>query len=130
MCAYLDQRKTSLHVPNCTKVWRVATRCSARYSSLLLKEHTISVGVEPVSCLDRVPVSGHYELFAAQRAHQHQQGGLRQMKVCQQRVYDAKTIAWIDKRVRLAAPGFYAICACALAGILCSALRGNLCGVL
>ena len=42
------------------------------------------------------------------------------MKVCQQRVYDAKAIAGIDKRVRLALPGLYPI----FAGSFLSKLRG------
>ena len=33
----------------------------------LLNEHAISIGVEPVLCLDRVPVSVHHEFFPAQR---------------------------------------------------------------
>ena len=70
---------------------------SATVILLSLHEHAISVGVEAVSGLDRVAVSVHDQFLAAQRAYQHQQSGLRQMKVGQQRVYDAESVAGIDE---------------------------------
>ena len=37
----------------------------------LLHEHAISIRIEPVPRVDRVPVCGHHQFFAAQRAYQH-----------------------------------------------------------
>src|SRR5271169_2320252 len=50
------------------------------------------------------------------------------MKVGQQRVYDAKAMAGIDKHVRLASTGLYAIFADALRGELCCVLQCANCG--
>jgi hypothetical protein len=45
------------------------------------------------------------------------------MKIRQQRVHDAKAIARIDKRIRLASPGLYAISAHAIRRVLRCILR-------
>ena len=49
-----------------------------------------------------------HALTASERAHQHEQSGLRQMKIGEHRAHHAELMAGIDKDIGLAAAGLYA----------------------
>ena len=49
-------------------------------------EHAVAIGEEPISGLDRMTVGGERVFSSGKRAHQHQQGRLRQVKIGEQRL--------------------------------------------
>src|ERR1700722_5120496 len=49
-------------------------------------EHAVAVGEETIPGFDRMTISGESVFSARKRAHQHQQGRLRQVKVGEQRL--------------------------------------------
>src|SRR5580704_13293030 len=68
-----------------------------------LQEHAVSVGIEPVFLLDSMAVGVHHGFFSSESAHQHQQRGLWQVEIREQRTHDPKFVAAIDKYIGLAA---------------------------
>src|SRR5579864_4626342 len=71
------------------------------------QKHAVAIGVEPVFLLDRMPVGFHDWFFSPKRAHQHEECGLRQMKICQQRRHYAEFEAGMNKYVGLAAASLH-----------------------
>jgi len=67
----------------------------------LLHQHAIPIRIKPIPLPHRVLVRPHHILFPAQRAHQHQQRRLRQMKIRQQRPHHLKFVSRINKQIRL-----------------------------
>src|SRR5258708_4107856 len=77
-------------------------------STLLNDQHTVTIRVEAIPLLDRVPVRRQHEILAAQRADQQQQARPRQVEIGQHGAGEAELEARINEQVRLAAgpPGF------------------------
>src|ERR1700689_540516 len=64
------------------------------------EKHAVAIAEKAVSFLDRVAISGQHPLAAGKGAHQHQQARLRQMKVSEQAVRDAKFITRRNEKIR------------------------------
>jgi hypothetical protein len=64
-------------------------------------------------------VGVHHEFFTPERANQHEQSRLREVKVREQSVDYAESVAGIDKNVGFAGSRFYAT----LAVVLCCQTR-------
>src|ERR1700678_1996619 len=71
-------------------------------SAILRNEHAVAVGEEAISGFDCVTVSRECVLSAGKRAYQHQQGGLGQVKIGQQRLDDVQGRAGGEEDVRRA----------------------------
>src|ERR1700692_1000671 len=80
-------------------------------ATFLLHEHAVSVRIESISRVDRMSISAHNQFLPSQCAHQHQQAGLRQVEIRQQRIHHAKPVAGINEYVCLAASSFDVIAA-------------------
>src|SRR6185312_7918319 len=73
----------------------------------LLDEHAVPVRIEPVFLFDGVAIGGQHALFAAEGTNQHQQRGLRQMKIGEQRANHPELKSGIDEQIGIAAPGLH-----------------------
>ncbi len=68
-----------------------------------LHKHAIPIGIKAVLLRYRVFVRLQHPFFPAERAHQHEQGGLRQVKIGKQRPDHSKFVSRIDENIRFAA---------------------------
>src|SRR5882762_2705616 len=68
---------------------------------LLLQKHAVSVRIETVFLRDRVPVGAKHILLATKRTYQHEQGGLRQMKIREHAPHHSEFESRIDEDIRL-----------------------------
>src|SRR5207244_12173608 len=71
--------------------------------SCLLQEHAISIAIEPVFLLDGVAVGIENGVHPSKRADQHQEAGLRQVKIGQQGSNHSELVSGVDKDVRFRA---------------------------
>ncbi len=69
----------------------------------LLHEHAIAIRIESVALGDGMTIGVEHPLLAGEGAHQHEQRGLRQMEIGEQRAHHPEFKARIDKNVSLAA---------------------------
>ena len=74
---------------------------------MLLDEHAVSIGVEPVAFSDRVLVGAQDVFFAGERAYQHQQSGLRKVEICEQGIDHFEFEPRINKNVGRSCSGKY-----------------------
>src|ERR1044071_1205986 len=89
--------------------WAVCWRCrwSRRWfgSQPLPNEHAVAVTEKPVPLAHRFTVSFQNQFPTRERAHEHQQRGLRQMEIRQQRVHHAKLERRTDEQIGTAFAG-------------------------
>src|SRR3954454_9313793 len=77
--------------------------CGAAKSGLGAKQQAgVSIGVEPVTALDRVCIGAFHALEAAERGYQHKERRTRQMKISQENIGRTKLITRRDEDIRLA----------------------------
>ena len=68
-----------------------------------MNKHRVSVAEEAVTIFDCLRVGLHHQIATGSTSgfgegtDQHQQRGLGQVKVCQQRIDDAEVVRWVDE---------------------------------
>src|SRR5262245_20610857 len=90
----LDNRENFIGIGGGCQPLSLTGHCSRITISLLpFQEHRISIAEETVSLTDRMTIRVHHCIVTAESTYQHQQGGLGQMKVGQQRIdhFELKT---------------------------------------
>ena len=84
---------------SCLPLDLVCHSCLNLGTQALLDEHAVAIGIEAVALGDGVAISVEHVFFSAQGAHQHEQRGLWQVEVGEQRAYDLKFVGGIDKEI-------------------------------
>ena len=79
-------------------------RVACRYASLF-NEHAIAVGIETVFLFDRMAVGVQHTGGCAERAYQHEQSGLGEMEVRQQRAHHTEIVTGVNEKICLSAAG-------------------------
>src|SRR5258708_32797481 len=83
----------------------ITQRCAPFRLIHLFNKHAVSVRIKAVALGNRMFVSAEHVFFSAESADQHEQRGLRQMKVGQHRFDYFELEARINEKISHARPG-------------------------
>src|SRR5687767_10371801 len=78
---------------------------SVLVASSLQNQHRVAVAVEAIPGGDGVTVGAEHALAAGKGGHQHQERGLRQVKVRNQSLHDPEGMPRADKQLRFSRGG-------------------------